>query len=143
MDQPSPPIRKIYKYGLVCIKDNKILLCEPLGFSDLILPGGLIEGDEKPADNFAREVAEELGENARLDFSSLKYIGQFEDRAAGKIVANVVIELWYGNIAGVLIASSEIKSLHWFDPRGDWNKLSPIIRNKILPKLISIGYLKS
>lgn len=142
MDQIQTPLRKIYKYGLLCIKDNKILLCEPHGFPDLILPGGLIEGQEKPSENFIREISEELGESAILDLSSLKYIGEFEDRAAGKIVANVIINLWQGSIDGPLVASSEIKALHWFDPKDDWNKLSPIIRNKILPKLISDHILR-
>jgi 8-oxo-dGTP pyrophosphatase MutT (NUDIX family) len=132
---------RIYKIGLVIIRDNKLLLCEPFAYSDLILPGGTKEGNETPVDNLLREIFEELGEEAALDVTSLKYLGNFEDVAAGRIGRLVEIELYIGAINGNLIPSSEIKRLHWFSSKDDTMRLSPIIRNKVLPYLIKNNYL--
>ena len=130
-----------YKYGLILIKDNKILLCEPYAFTDLILPGGTKEGDESHVENLLREVEEELGVQAVLDLESLKYLDNFKDVAAGRTYRIVEIEAYLGNVNGKLTASSEIKNLRWFSPNDDWNVLSPIIRNKILPYLLENNYL--
>lgn len=127
---------RLYKYGLAVIKNNKLLLCEPHAFADLILPGGIKEADENHVENLLREVNEELGSGAILDVSSLKYLGNFEDRAAGRTERTVEIELYVGNVSGSLQPSMEIKCLHWFSLKDDRSRLSAIIRNKILPCLI-------
>lgn len=134
-------MKKIYKYGLAVIENNKLLLCEPYAFKDLILPGGTKEDNETHTDNLLREVREELGEDAILDIDSLKYLGNFEDLAAGRSNVIVEIELYIGSVGGKLIASSEIKELYWFSPMDDHSRLSKIIRNKILPYLIECKYL--
>jgi 8-oxo-dGTP pyrophosphatase MutT (NUDIX family) len=134
-------ILHLYKFGLVVIEDNRLLLCEPYAFEDLILPGGIKEGSETYFQNLTREVREELGEDAVLDENSLLYLGRFEDIAAGRTERFVEIDLYLGKILGILQASSEIKALHWFSPLDDANRLSPIIKNQILPFLIQNGLL--
>lgn len=125
----------MYKYGLAVIEDGKLLLCRPYAFDDLIMPGGIKEGEESHIEGLRREVREELGESAILDTNSLRYIGNYYDVAAGKTDRIVEIELYGGRVSGELVASSEIKELVWFSPKDDWSQLSPIIRNKILPAL--------
>lgn len=134
-------MRVINKFGLVFIKNNKILLCEPFAFKDLILPGGIKEGNESFFDNFTREVREELGNGAKIQKSSLSYLGNFSDIAAGRKDVIVTIDLYKGEIFGDLVASSEIKNLVWFSPHDDFNILSPILKNKIIPYLITIKEL--
>jgi len=131
----------IYKIGLVVIKDGAILLCRPYAFPDLILPGGIKEGDEDYLTNLAREVREELGSNARLNDASLQYLGNFSDRAAGKTERIVEIELYLGELGGELVASSEIAELVWYKPSMTSYKPSDIVANKIIPLLISRGLL--
>lgn len=132
----SNQIVHIYKFGLVVIENNRLLLCQPYAFDDLILPGGMKEGSETHIQNLTREIREELGEEALLDESSVTYLGRFEDIAAGRTQRLVEIDLYLGKISGPLKASSEIKILHWFSPDDDPSRLSPIIRNRILPFLI-------
>lgn len=131
----------MYTYGLAIIENNKILLCESYAFTDLILPGGLKENAETYVDNLLREVTEELGEEAVLDVASLKYLGNFADVAAGESDALVEIELYAGTVRGELKPSEEIKGLHWFSAKDDQNKLSAVIKNKILPYLIENKHL--
>jgi 8-oxo-dGTP pyrophosphatase MutT (NUDIX family) len=133
--------QKIYKIGLIVIKDNRLLLCEPYAFSDLILPGGVKEGDESHVDNLVREVFEELGPDAILEIDTLEYLGNFEDLAAGRPGRTVEIELYAGSINGDIVPSSEIKEIHWFSKDDDHSRLSVIIRNKILPFLIENKYI--
>jgi 8-oxo-dGTP pyrophosphatase MutT (NUDIX family) len=128
---------RIYKYGLVVIESNRLLLCKPYAFDDLILPGGTKDGDENHVENLVREVEEELGAEARLNLRSLQYLGNFEDIAAGRTYRRVEIEAYTGELSGDLKASSEIKSLVWFSTNDNLKQLSPIIRNKILPFLIA------
>jgi ADP-ribose pyrophosphatase YjhB (NUDIX family) len=134
-------MRKIYTYGLAVIENNKILLCESYAFKDLILPGGIKEDDELHVDNLLREISEELGDEAVLDVASLKYLGNFEDLAAGEGDTLVEIELYAGAVSGRLKPSYEIKRLHWYSAKDDRDQLSAVIKNKILPYLIENKYL--
>lgn len=134
-------IPKLRKFGLAVIQNNQLLLCEPFAFPDLILPGGLKEGSETHIENLTREVREELGAEAVLDISSLQYLGRFQDRAAGRTERIVEIDLYYGRLYGPLIASTEIKSLLWFGPDDLDGSLSPILKNHIIPYLITQKFL--
>ena len=131
----------IYKIGLAMIRDKKLLLCEPYAFPDLILPGGIKEGDETASENLTREVREELGEAARLDITSLRYLGNFTARAAGRTERIVEVELHLGSVSGHLVASSEIKRLVWLDPLAPVEEIvSDVVREKVVPFLISNRY---
>jgi 8-oxo-dGTP diphosphatase len=133
----------IYKIGIATIQDNCLLLCKPFAFDDLILPGGIKEGNETALENLRREIKEELGGEAKLDEKSLRYLGQFSDRAAGRSERLVEVELYTGTITGRLIASSEIKEFVWFNPSQPGNyKLSDVVKNEILPFLLQQGLLK-
>ena len=134
-------MKKMYKYGVAVISENKLLLCRPLAFPDLIMPGGIRERGEDYITNLIRETREELGNQAELLLSSLKYLGNFEDTAAGRSDTIIEIELYKGEIAGTLKPSKEIAELIWFDPRSMHDQLSPIVRNRILPFLIARGLL--
>lgn len=134
-------MRILNKFGLIVVQKGRILLCRPYAFPDLILPGGVIEGNEEPLKNFEREIKEELGPNAKVDPNSLTYLGSYRDIAAGKVNTAVEIKVYLGKVKGELTPSSEIKELVWFSPRDDVSELSPIIRNKILPDLIKRGLL--
>lgn len=131
----------MYKIGLAHIRNNRLLLCRPFAFDPLILPGGLKKTGESPVENLMRQIVEELGGGAHLETSSLRYLGNFSDFAAGKTERIVEIELYSGELSGTLVASSEIQELKWFSPTDDWETLSPIIKNKILPFLIQNGSL--
>lgn len=134
-------MKQLFKFGLAFIKSNQLLLCRPYAFDDLILPGGIAEGNETFQEGLQREVTEELGPAARLDTESLVYLGRFKDRAAGKSERIVEIALYHGRIDGPLVASSEIKELIWFSALDDPCTLSPIIRNHILPCLMMRGLI--
>lgn len=135
-------MRRLFKYGLALIRDNKLLVCKPFAFDDYILPGGIREGNETFVDGLEREIKEELGPDATLVRNSLKYFGNFEDLAAGRKDVLVEIELYLGEVQGELKAASEIKDLVWFSKSDDRNLLSAIIRNKILPALELDGLIK-
>jgi 8-oxo-dGTP pyrophosphatase MutT (NUDIX family) len=134
-------MQSLYKIGLAYIRNNSLLLCRPFAFDLLIMPGGILQPNENVIDNLIRQVAEELGESAKLDTSSLKYLGNFSDVAAGKTERTVEIELYLGSVNGNLKASSEIKELVWFSPEDDWEQLSLIVKNKIFPFLLESGFL--
>ncbi len=134
-----------FKIGLLILNKNrtKFLVCEkyPQFVTSLyIMPGGKLE-EKDDLTCLQNEIKEEL--NCGIDFSSLKLIGEYEDIAAGRPDRKVKIRLYQGKIIGEPTPSTEIKALHWIGKEDlDNPKLSPIIRNKILPDLIKRGILK-
>jgi 8-oxo-dGTP pyrophosphatase MutT (NUDIX family) len=132
------------KIGLLYLSDDqtKFLACEKDNFtSDFIMPGGRIEENENEIDCLAREIKEEL--DVDIDKPNLKFIGEYIDVAAGDPTKDVSIRLYEGKIIGEPKPSHEIKFFHWLS-RNDLSnaRLSPIIRNKILPDLIKRNILK-
>jgi len=127
------------KIGLLILnkEKTKFLVCEKSKenvTSDYIMPGGQFE--EKSVEECLRnEIKEEL--NCKIDFKSLKYIGEYVDVAAGMPNKDVSIKLYSGKIIGKPVPSTEIKFIHWIGKEDKNNlRVSPIIRNKIIPDLV-------
>ncbi|OGY23068.1 MAG: hypothetical protein A2Y57_00170 [Candidatus Woykebacteria bacterium RBG_13_40_7b] len=128
------------KISLAIIKDDKILLVRNKGFKSLLSPGGQLEKDEGDLESLQREIKEEL--NTVVDGDSLKYLETFEDLAADREDTKVRIKLYLGEIKGNPTPSSEVSEIVKFSKSDSWDDLSPILKNKIIPYLISGGYLK-
>jgi 8-oxo-dGTP pyrophosphatase MutT (NUDIX family) len=123
---------------LVCEKDNK----NPKSItSDYIMPGGLFEEDSVE-ECLRNEIKEEL--DCAVDFDSLEYIGEYTDVAADRPDRDVSIKLYKGKLIGTPKPKSEIKSIHWIGKEDQKSsKVSPIIRNKIIPELLKRKILVS
>src|SRR4030042_3183797 len=128
------------KISLAIIKDDKILLVRNKGFKSLLSPGGQLEKDEGDLESLQREIKEEL--NTVVDGDSLNYLETFEDLAADREDTKVRIKLYLGEIKGNPTPSSEVSEIVKFSKSDSWDDLSPILKNKIIPYLISGGYLK-
>jgi 8-oxo-dGTP diphosphatase len=128
-----------HKVGLLTVRDGRILLCrKSRGTSLLILPGGCFEPGETAEACLTRELHEELG---NVEVSGLAFIGTYRDVAAGDESKIVQIELFQGDLIGDPQPRSEIAELVWFGANDDRTELSPSIRRKVLPDLISRGIL--
>ncbi len=104
-----------------------------------LMPGGRPEVGETYEQTLSRELKEELG--VELDTKSLRYLGSFEDVAAGKGEARIHIELYLGEFCGEMKPCSEVRRLVWFAKDDDRNRLAPVTRNKILPALLRQGLM--
>jgi 8-oxo-dGTP pyrophosphatase MutT (NUDIX family) len=135
------------KIGLLVLSEDgkKFLVCEPgnayteKSVTQYLMPGGQLEG-KSDVECIRREIEEELG--CEVDENSLELIGEYTDVAAtpGR---DVMIRLYKGTLIGDPKPSSEIGALHWIGREDLLNqKVSPIIRNKIIPDLIVKGLLK-
>jgi len=132
------------KIGLLLFNDDrtKFMVCEKNNFtSDFIMPGGQIEEGEDDLKCLAREINEEL--SVETDEASLKYINEYLDVAAGDLTKDVSIKLYEGKIIGEPKPSAEIIKFYWIGKDDLAHpRLSPIIKNKILPDLIAKNILK-
>lgn len=133
------------KIGLLVLNEDatKFLVCEkpPQNMTaDYIMPGGKFEEDSI-TECIKNEIREEL--NCEVDFATLEYVGQYTDVAAGSPDRDVTIRLYSAKLIGTPVPSTEIKRLHWIGSDDvDNEKVSPIIRNKIIPDLVKRKILK-
>ncbi len=108
--------------------------------ADYIMPGGQFT-ENTVEECLKNEIKEEL--NCEVDFSELEYISEYTDIAAGRPDRDVSIKLYKGRLIGTPQPSTEIQYLHWIGRNDVANqKVSPIVRNKILPDLIEKKILK-
>lgn len=132
------------KIGLLLLNNDqsKFLVCEKNHFtSDFIMPGGRIENGENDIECLIREIKEEL--DVITDETSLEFINEYIDVAAGDETKDVSIKLYKGKIIGEPKPSAEIIKFHRLSKEDLFHvRLSPIIKNKILPDLIIKDILK-
>lgn len=128
------------KIGLLILNDDstKFLVCQKYEknvTADYIMPGG--QFNEPTAEECLKnEIKEEL--NCKVDFDTLRYIGKYTDIAAGRPDRDVSIELYSAKLIGKPKPSTEVESVHWIGKDFAKNKkVSPIVRNKIIPDLVS------
>ena len=125
----------IQKSALAVVQSNKLLVVRPNNSQFLLMPGGKPEADESSESALKREIMEEL--NCAIDEKSIKFLGVFEDVAAGSNGSMVRIDLYSGSLIGTPKPSSEIEELFWISSKDiSLPQLSPIIKNKIIPFLV-------
>jgi 8-oxo-dGTP diphosphatase len=132
-------MKRIMKYALLVVKDNKILLQQEEKIDKLLLPGGKPNKGEDYLKCLRREIKEEI--NAEIIEETLRQLGKFEDIAADG-TSILTVELYLGELKTKPKPSSEVKRLVWFGLKSDFNKLSPIIRNKVMPYLQAVRLIK-
>lgn len=106
-----------------------------------IMPGGKIEKGESLEDSLVREINEEL--ICSVHKESIKFIAEYEAKAAGQLDKMLNLKLYSGDYTGVPTASHEIAELGWIG-KGDQTNMeaSETIRLYIIPDLINRGILK-
>jgi ADP-ribose pyrophosphatase YjhB (NUDIX family) len=132
------------KIGLLLLNEDRtqFMVCEKDNFtSDFIMPGGQVDEGENDEECLAREIKEEL--DVETDLKSLKFVGEYVDVASGDPTKDVSIKLYQGKIIGEPKPSQEIIGFKWIgkDP-STHERLSYIVKNRILPDLVGRGILK-
>jgi 8-oxo-dGTP pyrophosphatase MutT (NUDIX family) len=133
------------KIGLLILNDDatKFLVCQKYAqnvTADYIMPGG--KNDENDDyECLKNEIKQEL--NCTVDFTSLQYLNAYEDVAAGRPDRTVEIKLYTGKIIGTPTPSTEIEKLHWIGAEAEEDeRVSPIVRHKIIPDLLAKNILR-
>ena len=127
-------MHRIVKYGLIVVQNNKFLINRKRGTKLFLMPGGKPELNESVEDCLIREIREE--HSTMIIKNSLRYIGEFEDKAANEPDTIISMKVYVGEIIGEPAIGTEIEEQKWFGRNDDPQILSPIIKNKILPMLI-------
>jgi len=136
------------KIWLLVLNDDvtKFLVCEPGALyiektvTQYIMPGGQFM-EETVEECLKSEIREELG--CDIDINSIEFIWDYIDVAASNPDRDVLIRLYKWLLVGTPMPSTEIWALHWIGKDDLTNeKVSPIIRNKIIPDLVERGILR-
>lgn len=136
------------KIGLLSLNESadRFLVCAKAPDNvtgDLIMPGGQFEEDldENEIACLQREIGEEL--DCKVDESNVEYVGEYIEIASGFDDKTVRIRLYKGKLLGTPRPASEVKELAYIGKTDQDNeKVSPIIRNKIIPDLVEKGMLR-
>src|SRR3989344_5150463 len=132
-------MKRISKYALLVIKNNKILLQAEKKQKLLLLPGGKPKKGEQHEQCLNRELKEEL--NTEVKEGTLNYLGRFEDMAAdGSSI--LTVWLYLGELKTRPKPRNEVKRIVWFGKKNNHERLSPVIRNKIMPYLQVLKLIK-
>ncbi|MFA7308772.1 MAG: NUDIX domain-containing protein [Patescibacteria group bacterium] len=132
------------KIGLLVLNEDKTKFLVVQKYpqnvtADYIMPGGQFH-EATVEECLKNEVAEEL--NCEVDFTTLRYIGEYVAVAAGRPDRDVSIKLYEGTLIGEPQPSSEIEHIHWIGAEDTKNPIvSPIIRENIIPDLVTRGIL--
>ena len=130
-------MKLIKKSALAIVKGNKLLVVKPYDSTYFLMPGGKPKEGESEVAALKREIMEEL--SCGIYESSLAKLGTFEDVAAATD-ARVSIDLFEGKLKGTPRPSSEVEELKWISAaeaqEANNDKISPIIKNKIVPFLV-------
>ena len=133
-------MKTIQKSALAVIQGNKLLVVRPHNSQFLLMPGGKPNVGESSESALKREIMEEL--SCSIDEKTIKFLGTFEDVAAGSNGSIVRIDLYRGTLIGTPKPSSEIEELVWISSKDvSLPQLSPIIKNKIIPFLVGKNML--
>jgi len=132
-------MKRITKYALLVVKDNKILLNKEKKHEQLLMPGGKPEKGEDSVVCIKREIKEELG--VGVDVKTLQYLGRFEDVAVDS-EAILTMYVYRGELIGTPKPQSGVERIVWFGKKSNVKKLSPIIRNKIWPYLVAMRIIE-
>ena len=128
-------MKTIQKSALAVIQGNKLLVVRPHNSQFLLMPGGKPNVGESSESALKREIMEEL--SCSIDEKTIKFLGAFEDIAAGSNGSIVRIDLYSGTLIGTPKPSSEIEELVWISSKDvSLPQLSPIIKSKIVPFLV-------
>ncbi len=140
VEPPQPEIQgaTINKVAGLIVKEGKLLLVRKFGTDQLIMPGGAVEQGESQVQALERELVEELGvEEATVN----ELIGTYKARAAFEAGLDVEITLFHASLSGTPKPCNEIEEIVWHHPFVSNHRLSPIIRENILPGLREKGIL--
>jgi 8-oxo-dGTP diphosphatase len=111
----------VTKVGLALVKEGHVLLVRRSGDPFLILPGGKPEKGESDIEALRREIEEEL--SCRLDESTLRHLGNYEDELVDDPRRRVEVRLYVGELRETPRPSAEIGELVWH-PIGDLEERS-------------------
>lgn len=125
----------ILKYGLILLSDGRFLINRKKNTTLFLLPGGKPLPGEEIIPCLVRELEEE--HQCGLDLSSVKLLGIFEDVAANEPDTQLTMHVYLATLVGHPVCSSEIVEQRWFSKGDDPTLLSPILKNKVLPALLT------
>ncbi len=115
MDDSEPPRQVLAAGVLVWNAGGDLLLVKTWSRDHLILPGGLVEEGESPADAVLREVAEEVG--LTIELRSLVVVEHLPaDNAHPASVQLVFDSTPLLGMPALVLQASEIEEAHWLDP---------------------------
>lgn len=132
-------MKTIEKYGLAIIEQRRLMVTREEDHEVYLLPGGRPEKDETPEQTLVREVREELG--AGIDPASISLIGVYQDVAAGRADAMLRLHLYSARLLDKPRPCGEVLELIWFSASDERDRLSPILKNKVVPDLVARGML--
>jgi len=102
-------MNEIRKDSALIISDKKLLIVKPKGKPYFINPGGKYEEGENAEACLRRELKEEL----QIKINSIKHFKTYKMDKAAHSSHPLILELYFIDVSGKIIPSSEIEKFEW------------------------------
>ncbi|MDR0236694.1 NUDIX domain-containing protein [Acinetobacter sp.] len=108
---------------------NQLLLVRKKNTQFFMQVGGKLEPNEVPEETMLREIAEEIGVQAKIQH----YIGCFETSAANEAGHQLVSYVYQVNLPDAPKIDAEIAEMKWIDLDDQQTLLAPLTREVVIP----------
>ena len=115
--------------GIVLNAQQQLLLVRKHNTRFFMQVGGKLEPDEAPEPCILREIAEEIGCQAKI----IQFVGRFETAAANEPDYLLVSHVFHVELDTVPQIAAEIAELKWIDLDDQSTPLAPLTREIVLP----------
>ena len=115
--------------GIVLNTQQQLLLVRKHNTRFFMQVGGKLEPDEAPEDCILREIAEEIGCQAKI----IQYVGRFETAAANELDHLLISHVFHVELDTAPQIAAEIAELKWIDWDEQTTPLAPLTREIVLP----------
>lgn len=115
--------------AIILNPQQQLLLVRKQASTYFMQVGGKLEANECPEQAMLREIAEEIGCNARIE----QFIGRFETATANEADHQLVAYLYHVNLDQAPKIDAEIAEMKWIELTDQHTKLAPLTREVVLP----------
>ena len=115
--------------AIILNDQDQLLLVRKANTHFFMQVGGKLEIDEAPEQTMLREIAEEIGVEAKI----VQDLGRFETQAANEAGHQLLAYVYHVKIEAEPKIAAEIAEMKWMDLHDQTTALAPLTRDVVIP----------
>jgi ADP-ribose pyrophosphatase YjhB (NUDIX family) len=138
------PARRLIASALITGEDDRILIVKPTYRDGWLLPGGVVESGETPAQACRREVAEELAIDVPLTrLLCVDYVPANDGAPDGAAFVFLAGKVDPATLSGIALPDGELSDFTFVDRESAMNQLIPPLARRLRLALDALDQARS